>query len=374
LQGEAVLVLAATKPGAKLIAERFIAKKLPRDLFPQVTEALKKFNDDPVFVKLQAEVLRGSLLLSLEPGQVEQIRKLVAEKGDAKKGRDLYLNTKVLACATCHRLEGVGGSVGPDLTKVWETMTVEKILESIVEPSKEIKEGFQTYRLTTVDDQVHTGLKIKEDTKEVLLRDANGRDIRVGKDDIQSLSPSKVSLMPDNVVSQLSYEQFIDLLAFLKSRKEQEALRGLVLEATVTGPFPANMKAAKPEVKTDAKWKTVFAEPSGRLDLTPMIPDNEAAVYLRAYVHSDKKQSATAILSTAGSARVWLNDVGIVDPVPASTKGPADTPFNVDLKAGWNVILVKVAKAGKPATLSLRLTGNGLRTAGSPAELPLGGQ
>ncbi len=371
LLNEAVIVLAATKPGAKLIAERFIAKKLPRDFFPQVTEALKKFGDDPVLVKLQAEVLRGGLLLSLEPGQIDKIRKLVADKGDPKKGRDLYLNTKVLACATCHRLEGVGGSVGPDLTRVWDTMTVEKILESIVEPSKEIKEGYQTYRLTTIDDQVHTGLKIKEDTKEVLLRDANGRDIRVAKGDIGSLAPSKVSLMPDNVVSQLSYEQFIDLLAFLKSRKEQEALRGMVLEAGMVGGYSADMKGAKPEVKADTTWKQVHADPNGKLDLSPMLPKAADAVYLRAYVFSEKKQSATGIVSTAGTVRLWMNDVGILDAVPAVSSGtPAETAFNVDLVPGWNVLLVKVANAGKPATLSLRLTGDGLRTAGSPAELP----
>ena len=118
----------------------------------------------------------------------------------------------------------------------------------------------------------------------------------------------------------------------------------------------------------------MFAEPSGKLDLTSQFSGAETAIYLRAYVYSEKKQSATGTLSTAGAARLWLNDVGIVDPVAASTNGPAETPFNVDLKAGWNVLLVKVANAGKPATLSLRLTGDGLRTAGSPAELPVGGK
>src|SRR4029078_11364551 len=135
---------------------------------------LKKFNEDPAIVRLQAEVLRGGLLLSLEPGQIEKVRKQVEEKGDPKKGRELYLNTKVLACATCHRMEGVGGSVGPDLTRVWDTMALDKILESIVEPSKELKEGFQTYRLVTADSQVFSGLKIKEDDKEVVIREANG--------------------------------------------------------------------------------------------------------------------------------------------------------------------------------------------------------
>jgi quinoprotein glucose dehydrogenase len=379
LLNEAVIVLAATKPGAKLIGERFVAKKLPRDFFPQVTEALKKFAEDPVIAKLQSEVLRGALLLSLEPSQVEKIRKQVAEKGDAKKGRELYLNTKLLACATCHRLEGVGGSVGPDLSRLWDTMTVEKILEAIVDPSKEIKEGFQTYRVTTADEQVHSGLKIKEDAKEVLLRDANGRDIRVAKEDIDSLNPSKVSLMPDNVVAQITYEQFIDLLAFLKSQKEQESLRGLVAEVTVTGPFPVDMKNPKPEVKSDAKWKTVYAEPSGKIDLTPTMTSPDTAVYARAYVYSAKKQTVTGTVAAVGPVRLWVNDASILAPTTTAT-GPVamtESPFKTDLKVGWNVLLVKVTSAGKPATLGLRVTGDALRTAGSPAELPMpmaGGQ
>jgi quinoprotein glucose dehydrogenase len=376
LLNEAVIVLAATKPGAKLIGGRFVAKKLPRDFFPQVTEALKKFNDDPVIAKLQAEVLRGGLLLSLEPGQVEKIRRQVAEKGDAKRGRDLYLNTKVLACATCHRLEGVGGSVGPDLTRLWDTMTVEKILESVVDPSKEIKEGFQTYRLTTTDEQVLTGLKIKEDAKEVLLRDANGRDIRVAKDNIESLNPSKVSLMPDNAVAQITYDQFIDLLAFLKSQKEQESLRGLVAEVTVTGPFPADTTGTKPEVKSDAKWKTVYADPSGKIDLTPTMTSPDTAVYARAYVYSAKRQSVSGTVATVGPVRLWVNDVSVIPPVTASGSTLAtEQTFKADLKPGWNVVLVKVTNAGKPATLGLRVTGDALRIAGSPAELPVtGGQ
>ncbi len=369
---EAVIVLATTKPGAKLIAERFVAKKLPRDFFPQVTEALKKFNDDPVIDKLQTEVLRGALLLSLEPGQVDKIRKLVAEKGDPKKGRELFLNTKILACATCHRLEGVGGSVGPDLTRIWDTMTVEKLLESILEPSKEIKEGFQTYRLTTTGEQVITGLRIKEDAKEVVIRDANGRDTRVAKEDVESLNPTKVSLMPDNVVAQITYEQFIDLLAFLKSKKEQESLRGLVAEIGVAGPFPSDMTATKPEVKTDAKWKTLYAEPNGKLDLTPLMASPNTAVYARAYVFSPKIQSITGTVATTGAVRAWVNDAGVVGPLPSIVDGPpVETTFKAELKQGWNVLLVKVANASKPATLALRVTGEELRTAGSPAELPV---
>lgn len=385
LLAEAVAVLSATKAGAKLIAERYVAKKLPREFFPQVNEALSKFPDettfalgglngllprlkktvaDPALAKLRTDVLRGGLLLSLEPGQVDKIRTLVNTKGDAKKGKELYLNTKALACATCHRLEGVGGSVGPDLTRLWDTHSVEKILESIVEPSKEIKEGFQTYRLTTADSKVYTGLKIKDDAKEVILRDATGRDIRVAKEDVESLTASKLSLMPDNVVSQLTYDQFIDLLAFLKSKSQQESLRGLVVDAAFAPASSADVSAVKADTVAEAAWKLFAAEPNGKLNLQPAFAlPNAPAVYVRAYVFAPAKQKATVAVDSENPWRVWVNGV---------TAAPGATS-EVELKQGWNVILVKVANGGKPAALGVRVTGDGLRTAAKPDPLPASG-
>ena len=354
---EAVAVLSATKPGTKLIAERFIAKKLPRDFFPQVNEALNKFADDAAFAKLRSDVLRGGLLLSLEPSQVDKIRAEVSKKGNPLKGKELYLNTKLLACATCHRMEGVGGQVGPDLTRLWDTMTVEKVLESIVDPSKEIKEGFQTYRLVTTDSKVFTGLKVKEDTKEVVIRDANGRDNRVAKDEVDSLTPSKMSLMPDNVVSQISYDQFIDLLAFLKSKKEQEALRGLVVDATIAGPFPADVKSLAAEPLSSAQWKPLTAEPNGKLDLKAAFAvSTTAAVYVRAYVFAPKKQTATVAIESENPWRAWVN----------GATADRTAAFEAELKEGWNVVLVKVGNGGKPPALGVRVTGDGLRTAAAP--------
>lgn len=365
---EAIAILTATKPGAKLVADRFIASKLPRDFFPQVNEAINKFAEDPDFVKLRGEVLRGALRVSLEPNRIEEIRKQVSEKGNAKRGRELYLNTKLLACATCHRMEGVGGSVGPDLTRVWETIGIDKLLESMIDPSKEIKEGYQTYRVVTVDAQVFNGLKIKEDDTALLIREATGRDIRIPKDEIETVTASKVSLMPDNSVAQITYDQFIDLLAFLKSRTEQEALRGLVVEVGVTGPYPADMNSATPEVKSGAKWQTLYADPSGTLDLQSLFTGGEGAVYARAYVYSPKPQKITVSTTSANPMRVWMNEVSVFSRSIAPSN-PREQ-FTVDVKQGWNMLLVKVANAGKPATLAMRVSGDGLRTAGTPTELP----
>ena len=371
LLAEAVAVLGATKPGAQLIGERYVANKLPRDLFPQVTDALKKFAADPAIAKLQADVTRGGLLLSLEPGQIEKVRQLVVTKGDAKRGKDLYLNTKVLACATCHRLEGVGGNVGPDLSRVWDTQSVEKLFESIVAPNKEIKEGYQTHRLVTTDGQVLNGLRVSDTGKDVVLRDAHGRDLRVAKEDVDTFVPTKVSLMPDNTTAQLTYDQFIDLLAFLKSRGEQESLRGQVVEFAVAGSFPADMTGAKPEVPADPaaaggpKWQTVYADPNGTIDLKATFPPAAAGgVYARAFVYSAAAQAATGTVAAEDPVRVWVNAAPVFDRPMAA--GMTDGTFPVALKPGWNAVLVKVANAGKSHRVGLRFAGTDLRTAAAP--------
>ncbi len=227
VQKQALAVLAERPEGAALAGRLFLEKKLPREALPQVADALRTHAAGrPELGKLLTEVMKGGLLVSLEPAEIERVRKLVASRGSARRGRALYLNSKALACVTCHRLEGVGGQVGPDLTRVWETHSLEKLIEALLDPSKEIKEGYQSYVATTADGRVFTGLKVTQNAAEVVLRDATGKDVRIAARDLDTLTASRKSLMPDDVVRHLSFNEFLDLLAFLRDRAAQESLRG----------------------------------------------------------------------------------------------------------------------------------------------------
>jgi putative membrane-bound dehydrogenase-like protein len=225
----AIGVLGAEKGGAKWIADRFLARKLPRELLAEVTEALRRHSaTDDELAALLARVMKGGLLIPLDnKAEVRRIRQLVQTRGNAERGKKLYLNSKALACSRCHRMEGVGGSIGPDLTRLWETQSVPKILESLLDPSKEIKEGYQTYRAETTAGKIYTGLKISQTKERLILRDGNGVDVRIPAGKLEKLTVLKKSLMPDDVVKHLSLGEFLDLVAFLKSRTAQESLRGL---------------------------------------------------------------------------------------------------------------------------------------------------
>ena len=230
----AIRALGADRQQAIQLGQRFVEGQIDRQYLPIVAGVLQTHaQKDPngQIAALLTQVFRGGLLVSLDPDEVARVERLVATTGNPENGRRVFLDTQKSQCAKCHRLEGVGGQVGPDLTKIWETHSVAKILESILDPSKEIKEGYQTFVAATASGQVYSGLKVKDEPGSIVLRDVEGRDITLPRDEIDELSASKKSLMPDGVVAQLSFQEFVDLVAFLKSREAQQRLREMAASA-----------------------------------------------------------------------------------------------------------------------------------------------
>lgn len=80
---------------------------------------------------------------------------------------------------------------------------------------------------------MHAGLQPSADDKQVVLRTAEGKDIVIPRGEVDEMTEAKRSLMPDGVVGQLSFQEFIDLIAFLKDRPAQESLRTMLTEAWV---------------------------------------------------------------------------------------------------------------------------------------------
>jgi len=168
--------------------------------------------------------MKGGLLLSLDPAEVERVRRLVRTRGDARRGRDLYLNSKALACVTCHRLEGVGGDVGPDLTRVWDTHSVAKVMESIIDPSKEISDQYAAVEIRTSDERVVTG-RIVNLSEDFVMVNTNmldpGSTVRVDRKLIESMKPSRISMMPTALLDTFKEDEVLDLMAYILSRGDR---------------------------------------------------------------------------------------------------------------------------------------------------------
>ena len=118
-------------------------------------------------------------------------------------------------CAACHKLFHKGGNVGPDLTP-YQRGNLETLLSSVIQPSAEIREGFEYMALMTMDGRILTGFVTDQDTQIVTLRVKAGEDIRVERKDVDSIAPVGRSLMPDGLLEGMSDQQLRDFFAYLR--------------------------------------------------------------------------------------------------------------------------------------------------------------
>ena len=132
--------------------------------------------------------------------------------GDPYAGKALFQQT----CAKCHRLFSEGGEVGPDLTS-YKRDDIERMLLNVVNPSAEIREGFENYALLTKDGRTLIGFLADQDNQVVLLRSAEGQTQTVPRSNIDELRRVSLSLMPEGTLNALKDQQVCDLFAYLRA-------------------------------------------------------------------------------------------------------------------------------------------------------------
>jgi putative heme-binding domain-containing protein len=132
--------------------------------------------------------------------------------GSPYPGKKLFKET----CAKCHQLFGQGGQVGPDLT-TFKRDDLSNVLLHVVNPSAEIREGYETLLATTKDGRVLTGLLVDKDNRVVVLRGADGQTVTLRQEQIEEMQPQRKSLMPEGLLDPLTDQQVRDLFAYLRS-------------------------------------------------------------------------------------------------------------------------------------------------------------
>ncbi len=130
---------------------------------------------------------------------------------------------ETLSCSKCHRMNGEGGEIGPDLTEVLDKLASGEmdragLLREVVEPSRVVAEEYKTAVIRTSDGRIFTGMVLDEDDRVVrLIPNALEPDQvdEVSKDSIESRRQSSVSPMPEGLVNTASQRDILDLLAYL---------------------------------------------------------------------------------------------------------------------------------------------------------------
>jgi putative heme-binding domain-containing protein len=171
----------------------------------QVRDLFERFIPDDQRVKRLGTVIKPDQILSL--------------KGDAERGKALFFKSATLQCTSCHRVNGTGSTLGPDLSQIAKKYTRAQILESILEPSRSIDPKYVMYLIETTDGRNHSGLLGEKNDKEIVLKMQGDKEVRIPANKVEHMAPQKNSIMPELLLRDLTAEQAADLLEFLVSLK-----------------------------------------------------------------------------------------------------------------------------------------------------------
>ena len=161
------------------------------------------------------------------PGQrwtVGAVAKAMRGPKDFAQGRSMFFSAK---CAACHRLRSYGDAIGPDLTSIPNKFDQDYVIEAIVNPSKHISDQYGSSRVLTIDGQILEGLVVKQDNGDLTLYPVgqDAKPVAIPAEDVESISESKVSQMPAELLDTLSAEEVRDLITYLMSAGNEKDRR-----------------------------------------------------------------------------------------------------------------------------------------------------
>jgi putative heme-binding domain-containing protein len=197
---------------------------------------------------------RGGRLPSPDRKKVlDEFMPLVEKTGDPHKGFEVFKNI----CAKCHRHGDTGETIAPNLTG-FNVHPKSKILQKMLDPNSSVEGNYRQYTVTTKTGRVINGLLASETKTALEIVDAEAKRHVVLRDDIDEMTASNRTIMPEGFEKQLSKDDIVNLLEFLTA-KGKYLLIPLDKAATVTstqGMFYSKDATAERLIFRDWKTKT----------------------------------------------------------------------------------------------------------------------
>ena len=170
---------------------------------------------DEAIRTLSAEIFGGAVSANRQAVATQYRSALTMPEASVTGGAAVFKRI----CSKCHKLDGQGANVGPDISDV-RNRSREALLFDILDPNRKVEPRFMDYTVVTTDGRTFNGLMISETPEAVVLRQAEGKQQVIPRNDIEIVKASGRSLMPEGVEKDVTVQQMADLLAFLKARKK----------------------------------------------------------------------------------------------------------------------------------------------------------
>jgi len=158
------------------------------------------------------------------PGHDWTLDELIALSKSPLSGRSFANGQRTFSaarCVVCHRFGGDGGATGPDLTQAAGRFGFKDLGEATIDPSKVVSDQYRATSIATTSGQVHTGRIVGEnkDSLSILVDPEDSTKVVViPRAEIDEMTPSKVSLMPEKLLNVLNQDEVLDLMAYILSR------------------------------------------------------------------------------------------------------------------------------------------------------------
>jgi putative heme-binding domain-containing protein len=198
--------LAAVDQGA--IPPKAIPRHAVRQMLLHSDDAIAKL------VRKHWGDLKGATSAEMQKDIDRQLVVVGAGGGDPLPGKKLF----TARCGVCHQLHAQGGTVGPDLTP-FKRDDAAGLMLHIVNPSAEIREGFESHVVATDGGRILTGIVVEKDNRVLVLRTADGQKVVLPVDEVETQRPAGMSLMPEGLLAGLSDIEVRDLFAYLRSNQ-----------------------------------------------------------------------------------------------------------------------------------------------------------
>jgi putative heme-binding domain-containing protein len=169
------------------------------------------------------------LLKSNRPRKEWTFDELAVAVGPSLSGRTFSTGKQMFLaanCVTCHKLNGVGEAIGPDLAKLDPPQSPVDILKNVLNPSEKINEKYQTYLFETQSGRVVTGLVLEEKGETIKVIEnplAKSEPVILKKTEIAERVKSPNSLMPKGLLDKLTREELLDLIAYVAARGDRDS-------------------------------------------------------------------------------------------------------------------------------------------------------
>ncbi|WP_417848971.1 PVC-type heme-binding CxxCH protein [Thalassoglobus sp.] len=213
----AVKALGASLPGAKALLE--MAQK--NEYSPQIKDAIAVTLNGAQWKIINEP---ASKLFPPPPGKenkpIPAISQLIEMKGNLPNGRVIFNTTGT--CNKCHKVNGIGQEVGPDLSEIGKKLSRPAMFESILYPSAGISHNYENWLVITDDGLSFSGLLLSETDEEIKIKDEKGIVRTIKASAVEAKKKQDISLMPADLQKLLTVQELVDTVEYLQSLKQKQ--------------------------------------------------------------------------------------------------------------------------------------------------------